>query len=142
MIKEFSKGRTLVCRLPHGADLLAEIQAVCERENIRAAWIQAIGALSSLRFAFYDQREKTYGEKEPAGSYEILSLSGNISLKDGAVICHAHIVAGDDEGRAFGGHLVRGCTVFAAELVINELAGPALSRVKDEVTGLNLWAEN
>jgi hypothetical protein len=45
----------------------------------------------------------------------------------------------DHDGRAFGGHAAPGCVVFACELVVTELLGPALDRAHDDVTGLPLW---
>ena len=71
---------------------------------------------------------------------EILSLIGNISLKDDKPFVHAHITLADQEGRAWGGHLAEGTKVFAGEFVIQEyLTEKPLVRHLDEETGLFLW---
>ncbi|MFC1496006.1 hypothetical protein ACFL52_01165 [Candidatus Margulisiibacteriota bacterium] len=44
----------------------------------------------------------------------------------------------DFEGKAYGGHLMPGTIVYAAEFVINEFVGAELKRGKDQVTGLPL----
>ena len=142
MTREFTKGRTIVCRLPHGGDMLMAITGISREHNIRMASIRCIGALSKFCFAFYDQKQKQYSTKELTGDFEILACIGNVSMKDGEIMCHAHITVGDEEGRAFGGHLVDGCTVFAGELIIEELLGKPLDRGYDDVTGLNLWRFN
>lgn len=139
MIKEYTSGKTYICKLKHGDDLLESIHAICKEKDITMGSVQAIGALQALNIAYYEQNEKKYYEKAFNSHYEILALIGNISLKDGSPICHAHIVAGDADGAAFGGHLVKGCVVFACELIISELKGPALSRGLDAITGLPLW---
>ncbi len=132
-------GEIHIGRLRHGADLLEGILTLCNEKAIHMGTIQAIGAVSSARVAYYDQVEKKYSELSFPGHYEILSLTGNVSMKDGSPVCHAHIVLGDDAGRAFGGHLVKGCTVFACEVVITAVIGTPLSRGFDETTGLPLW---
>lgn len=139
MTREFTKGRTIICRLPHNGDLLLSITEAAKENIIRMGSLRCIGALSKFCFAFYDQNEKRYGNRILAGDFEILACIGNISMKDGEVMCHAHITVADEEGRAYGGHLVEGCTVFAGELILEELIGEPLERAYDEVTGLNLW---
>lgn len=139
MTREFKGGRRIACRLPHQGDLLLAITEIAREHKIRMGSLSCIGALSKFRFAFYDQKEKKYGTKELSGDYEILACIGNISIKDGESMCHAHITVADEEGRAFGGHLVEGCTIFAGELILEELLGEPLERTYDDVTGLNLW---
>ena len=43
--------------------------------------------------------------------YEILSCLGNVTQKDKKPLIHAHIVIGDEKGKAFGGHLLPGCVI-------------------------------
>jgi len=70
---------------------------------------------------------------------EIASCTGNISIKDGEIFVQAHITLADMEGKAFGGHLMPGTEIFAAEFFVQELIGQDLVRAKDEITGLPLW---
>jgi predicted DNA-binding protein with PD1-like motif len=70
---------------------------------------------------------------------EIASCQGNISLKDGAVMVHAHIILADAEGNTYGGHLMSPTTLFAGEAHIQELGGKPLEREYDGTTGLFLW---
>lgn len=73
---------------------------------------------------------------------EILSCVGNVSLKVGKPSVHVHIALADEKGKAFGGHLMPGTTVFACEAFIEEMQGKPLDRRLDEKTGLALWAKD
>ena len=71
--------------------------------------------------------------------FEILNLNGNISLKDGEPMVHAHIILADQNGNSFGGHLEEGTKVFASEIQIEEFSKPDKNRKYDQATGLTLW---
>jgi predicted DNA-binding protein with PD1-like motif len=131
--------RTIMGRLGHGCDLLKELASVCLKEKIALGRVTAIGATQKAQIAFYDQFHKKYGFEEFDHPMEILQLAGNVSIKDGAPMVHAHVTLADDQGRAFGGHLSEGTVVFACEFVIEQFEGPELVRGHDEVTGLALW---
>jgi len=131
-------GQILLGRLPKGSDLLSGLTDVVKNKAIRSGIIWAIGALESVRLAYYEQNEKRYSELKIEKGVEILSLVGNISEKEGVPFIHAHITVGDKEN-VWGGHLIYGSKVFAVEYHIIELKGRVLSRTFDPETGLFLW---
>jgi uncharacterized protein len=139
--REFSRGRRVVARLTHGADLLEEIVRVADERGILMAELRGIGALQRGRLAFYDQGAKEYSEFAVDDTVEILSLLGTITRRDGGTAVHAHATLGAHDGSALGGHVMPGCVVFACELVLQELIGEPLERAYDEVTGLPLWRD-
>lgn len=127
-------------RLKKGDDLLGALQKQCEDFNVTAGEIRAIGAVSSARVGYYDQAHRKYEFHDLQKPMEILSLIGNISLKDGKPFVHAHITLADETGVAVGGHLAEGSNVFACEFVIHEfLSSGAFTREFDDQTGLFLW---
>ena len=126
-------------KLEHGADLLEELTAICKEKDIHLGKVEAIGALQKARLGFYNQDAKQYCFFELNKNLEITNLTGNISLKDGQPMVHAHITVSDSKGNAFGGHLAPGTIVFACEFIITILQGPQLLRDHDEQTGLPLW---
>lgn len=138
-MEKYSPGRVVMGRLDHGADLLEEITEICRKEGIRMGRVEAIGAVSGARLGFYDQKTREYQFFTIDQPLEILKLAGNISIKDGDPMVHAHVVLGDKDGKAFGGHLAPGTTVFACECIIGVLEGPVLERKSDRETGLPLW---
>ncbi len=126
-------------RLESGADLLAELTRICKDNNISRGQVEAIGAVSRATLGYYDQDSREYNYRTFEQHLEIISLLGNVSIKDGEPMVHAHVSLGDSEFRMIGGHLAAGTVVFACEYIIHELDGPELVRGYDEATGLPLW---
>jgi predicted DNA-binding protein with PD1-like motif len=103
--------------------------------------LSVIGAVQGATIGYYDQFEKVYRSRHIDGGLEITSCHGNISLKDSAVMIHAHIVLSDAEGHTYGGHLMSPTTLFAGEAHIQELGGKPREREYDSATGLFLWRD-
>ena len=136
---EAKAGRAFVGRLATGSDLVAEIERFCLERDVTAAQVTVIGALRQARYAYYEQTDKRYLELGSDTHHEIVGFVGNISLRDDKPFLHAHATFADGSGATVGGHLVRGCEVFAAEVMIREVGDVALIRLHDEETGLALW---
>jgi predicted DNA-binding protein with PD1-like motif len=133
-------GRNIIGRLAKGDDLLASLEKLAQEHNIILGEVTAIGAVSQARVGYYNQTERKYYFLDLAKPMEILSLVGNISIKDGKPMVHAHVTLSDNEGRAYGGHLAEGTLVFACEFTILEFVSDiTLVRQMDEPTGLFLW---
>lgn len=138
--REVTGGRRFMGRCAHGADLLAELTAVCRDNGVTLGRVEAIGALQRAKLGYYRQDTKVYEYHEFAEPTEILALVGNVSIKDGQPMVHAHLTISDAAGRAFGGHLVPGTIVFACEFILQAFDGPEFRRALDATTGLPLWA--
>jgi len=136
---EAHAGRAFVGRLDTGDDLVAEIEAFCAERDVRAAWVSVVGAVRRAAFAYYEQDERRYLELGSDTHHEITGFVGNVSLRDGRPFLHAHATFCDRDGSAVGGHLLRGCEVWAAEITIREMTDVELIRTPDELTGLALW---
>jgi uncharacterized protein len=68
---------------------------------------------------------------------EVVSLVGDIALRDGESSLHAHAVLGKADGSVVGGHLLQGHVRPTLEVVVVE--SPAhLQREHDPVSGLAL----
>jgi predicted DNA-binding protein with PD1-like motif len=137
--QQATAGRAFVGRLETGSDLVEEIERFCAERGITAAQVMVIGAVRRARYAYYEQGDKRYRELESATHHEIVGFVGNISLRDDRPFLHAHATLADADGATVGGHLLAGCEVFAAEVMVRELAGVTLVRTPDETTGLALW---
>lgn len=138
-VREASAGRAFVGRLETGDDLVAELESICAEHDIRAAWVSVIGAVRRASFAYYQQDAHRYLELSSDEHHEITGFIGNVSMREGQPFLHAHATLCAANGSAVGGHLLRGCEVFAAEVTIREMTGVELERTPDEVTGLALW---
>ncbi|MBN1850208.1 MAG: DNA-binding protein [Deltaproteobacteria bacterium] len=126
-------------RLAHGSDLLEAISEFCLQNRIRLGRIKAIGAVQKARVGFYNQKTREYQYNDIDRPLEITNLAGNVSIKDGRPMVHAHITLADEKGNCFGGHLASGTIIFACELILDVFDGPAFERGFDEATGLTLW---
>lgn len=139
IVREVKQRKQLMGKLSHGADLLGELTEICEKECIHLGRLEALGAVQKACIGFYDQKKREYEYITINKPLEILKVVGNVSLKDGTPIVHAHITLADHAGKAFGGHLAPGTVVFACEYVIEAFDGEDLERGLDDQTGLPLW---
>lgn len=134
----YKPGRTFMSKFEHGSELVGSVLDFATNQKITRAFFTIIGAVKRAKLGYYDQKRHKYIEVTLEQPLEIVSCIGNISLKDGKPFVHAHAVLADRKGQTKAGHLLE-ATVFAAELQMQELIGPELVRVHDEVTGLSLW---
>ncbi len=137
---QVDSGREFIGRFKLGEDILAALTGLCEKEEIRLGVFTIIGAVRSAKMGYYKQKEQKYIDcVNIETTLEITSCTGNISLMDDKIFVHAHINLADHEGRCYGGHLMPGTTIFAAEYYVKELTGGELKRKRDNETGLSLW---
>ncbi|WP_461863502.1 PPC domain-containing DNA-binding protein [Thermococcus sp.] len=132
-----SKGRSFLFRIPEGEEILSFINEFAKRHNIFIGTVYAIGTLKNPKIGYFKEDRRQYKIMELKGTYELVSLMGNISIKDGEPFAHIHVALGDSDGSLYGGHLVEG-EVFVAEVFIQELLGEPLER-KPQKNGLALW---
>ncbi|HMK60831.1 MAG TPA: PPC domain-containing DNA-binding protein [Dissulfurispiraceae bacterium] len=135
------KGIAYQGSLRTGEDLLRGLTHVIEENNIVCGRITGIGAVTQARVAYFDHEHKRYEELLIKEGMEILSLTGNISKKDGELFPHVHVVLSGRDFRAFGGHLLHDTLVYAFEYEIIPFDGKPLIRQFDKDTGLFLWKE-
>lgn len=130
----------LIRRLRPNADLLEELEALVRREAIELGILSGIGALSRAALGIFLPGESRYEVREFAGELEICHLAGNISVKEEKPFVHAHLIISDRDGRAYGGHLLPGCRIFVAEVLVTCLRGARMERFPHpELAGLSLW---
>ena len=142
VVREVKAVKMFMGKLEFGADLLEEITRICVDRDIHLGWVEALGAVKKARLGYYNQKEREYHFYELDQTLEITSLVGNVSIKDGVPIVHAHVTFSDKDGHAYGGHLAPGTIVFACEIVIQVFGGPKFERGFDQETGLPLWNMN
>ena len=128
---------TILLRIDRGEEIIEQVRAVAEKEQIRLASVEALGATDDFTVGVYDVAEKHYDSKTFTGPHEIVSLVGTITEKDGAFYQHLHMNAGNARCEVFGGHLNRAVVSATCEMVIRILPG-AVNRAPDPETGINL----
>ena len=130
---------TYVLRIDKGEEIIASLQALCEKENIRLASVSGIGAADRAVIGLYDVGSRQYHKTELEGAMEITSLLGSVTRKDGAVYLHLHINLCDKNMKIFGGHLNE-CRIGATgEIIVRTIPGQVGRLLDEKVTGLNLF---
>jgi predicted DNA-binding protein with PD1-like motif len=133
-----SRPRTYVAVFETGDELAAGLNELAKKEKLAAASFKAVGAFSSVRLAWFSWERKQY---EPAVTLdeqvELLSLIGDIALKDDEPQVHAHAVIGRRDGTAHGGHLQSALVRPTCEVVLVESPARLQKRIDPE-SGLAL----
>ena len=126
-----------VVRINKGEEIVEKLKELCEKEDIKVAEITGIGASNLVEIGLFNVNTKEYKTTTFEGMFEITSLIGNATRKDGEVYLHLHINFSDETGNTKGGHLVR-CNISAtSEIIVNKIEGNVDRKLSDEI-GLNL----
>ena len=131
-------GDTLVIRLDPDEEIIENLRAIAEKEQIKVASVEALGAINDFTVGVFDTVEKKYYSNRFQGAYEIVSLTGTITTKDGAFYQHLHMSAGENSGAVVGGHLSRAVVSATCEMIVRVIDG-RVERVLDPDIGLNLF---
>jgi len=132
-------GRIVFARLSENEDLLEAINLVAEKSRIFAGFFILIGTLKKANLGYY--REGKHETIKVDGPVEIVSCTGNISLKNEKPFAHAHVSVSNERGAVMGGHAMPGCTIdVIGQLVLVEATDARLLVKLDEKTKLFLWS--
>ncbi len=129
--------KEIVIRLDEDDEIIESVAAVCSKENIESAFLAGIGAVKKAEIAHFDTSKNEYASKTFEGMFEIVSMSGNVSMLEGKQTAHIHIVLGKKDFAAVGGHLLNAVVNPTCEIVVLPLENK-IAREKDKKTGLNL----
>ena len=84
--EELKPVKTFMGKLKHDGDLIGELTKICLDNEIKLGKVEALGAVKKAKIGYYDQDRKEYNFLEIDRHLEIISLVGNVSLKDGKPI--------------------------------------------------------
>lgn len=141
-------GDKIVVRIDKGEELCAMLLELAEKEDIRMAGVTGIGASGDVTLGVFNPRIKEYKSVRYEGDYEIASVTGNLSRRDGKPYLHLHAVIGDPtrkfewhhnpSGVTYSGHLNAAVISATCELVIDVIDGEVGRKFSDDI-GLNLY---
>lgn len=127
-----------VVKLEKGDEVISCLTSLADELNINFATVTGIGAVKNPHLGYFVVNQKRYIEKRYEGNFEILNLKGNIAIKEGKPCCHIHVILGDAEFKAFGGHLLEMVVTVTMEIIIKPLKID-VERTKDGESSLYLW---
>ncbi len=130
--------KTFVLIFNTGDEILTELKRFASAQKLAGSSFKAIGALSYAKVGWFNWETKKYEiAAELDEQVEVLSLIGDVALKDGEPQVHAHMVVGRRDGTAHGGHLMKAVVRPTCELILTE--NPAhLRKQMDPESGLAL----
>ena len=131
----------ILLSLQKGDEIFTSINAVIKKENLKFCWLSGIGAFENILLGSYSIEKKGYIKKKFKGEYELTSLVGNVTIKDGKPFIHIHINMSDVECKAYGGHLFSAYITATCEIIIL-LSEHYLNRRESSDIGLYLWDVN
>ena len=131
-------GEKIVARIDKGEEIVEKMLEICKKENITLANVNALGAVGEFEVGLFKTGEKKYYSTIHKGDFEIVSLTGSITTKEGNLYHHIHMSAADEENKVYGGHLNYAKVSATCEMFIYILDGK-VERKFDEEIGLNLF---
>ena len=135
--RKFPQG--YVMRLDPGEEIVEQLTALAERENVRLGCVSALGAANDVTIGIFSTGEKQYYSRRYQGDFEISALVGSVTRMEGKPYLHLHITIGNPvTGEVHAGHLTS-CTISATlELFLQVWDGQVDRQFSDQV-GLNLF---
>jgi uncharacterized protein len=130
--------KTFALIMDTGDEIVDCLQRFAASQHLAGSSFKAIGALSYVKLGWFNWKAKRYEvAAELNEQVELLSLLGDVALKDGKPQVHGHAVVGRREGTAYGGHLMQARVRPTCELVLTE-SPEHLQKQIDPESGLAL----
>ena len=135
--KRFPQGYAV--RLDPGEEIVEQLTRLVEQENIQLGSISALGAANDVTIGIFSTQDQKYYSQRYQGDFEISSLVGNVTRKDGAPYLHLHITIGNPvSGQVHAGHLSSAVISATLEAFLFVWDG-RVGRKFEESVGLNLF---
>jgi predicted DNA-binding protein with PD1-like motif len=134
---EHGEQNTFVLIFDRGDEFIEGLTSFAKENQLGGSHFTAIGAFRDVVFGYFNRDKKEYEKIPVREQVEVLSLIGDIALRDGAPQVHAHAVVGKSDGTAHGGHILEAHVWPTLEVVLSESPKHLCRRV-DAETGLAL----
>jgi uncharacterized protein len=98
-------GDAYILRLLSGERAIAAITEFLTDKGAGFASLSGIGAVRSVELAYWNASTEEYEHNAVSEQMEVVSLSGNCSIRDGKPFLHVHGVFGRRDFTTLGGHI-------------------------------------
>jgi hypothetical protein len=129
--------RTFILVFSTGDGVAKPLLQFARDQHIEAASFTGLGAFQHVTLGYFEFQKRDYKRIPVDAQVEVVSLVGNVAIGDDGPKLHAHVVVGQQDGTALGGHLLDATVRPTLEIVLVETPGH-LRRRSDAATGLAL----
>ena len=136
---EAGSPRTWAIIFGKGDDVVSGLSDWAKRERVSGAHMQAIGAMSSALFGWFDKDRRAYLNVPVEEQVECVALLGDVGLVKGEPVWHIHGCVAMRDGTVKGGHFLNAVAWPTLEVFVTETAIP-LQKHEDPETTLELFA--
>jgi hypothetical protein len=136
-MKVFPAREGFLVRLMKGEEIHESLTTYAGKHGITGATVSGIGAVRNVEVGFFNTKIRAYDRRKINEDTELLSLIGNLCLREGRPFLHAHVVLMKSDFSVCGGHLIRGEINVTGEFAVRQ-ADLSLVRSMDETIGLDL----
>ena len=132
-----NQGDKYILRLEKGEKLNESIVHFAKTKKIFSAFYFGIGALTNIELGFFSLEKKDYEKINLSNCYELINLTGNLTLLKNAPFLHSHVTLGTKNFQTISGHLFEATISATVEIIIFNLPNP-IKRFKEQNIELNL----
>ena len=129
-------GNVIVLRAQKGEEVVSLLTRLIDEEKITCGRVTGIGATDKITIGLYNVTTQEYHKVTIEEEMEILSISGNLTRKDGNPYVHVHGSFATLD-KVYGGHVNEVWISATAEIII-DVIDLVVEREIDKETGLNL----
>lgn len=120
-----------------GEEFKQGLTEFAKSQGLKRSDFTAIGAFERATLGYLDWQTKEFHKHPINEQVEVISMMGNIAMKEGEPRVHAHVVVAMPDGNARGGHVLEAYVRPTLELILRE--SPEQMQTKhDPETGLAL----
>ena len=134
LIHDHGGEKTFALIFDTGDEAMSGLVEFASANALGASHFTAIGAFRDVILGYFDWESKKYQKIPVREQVEVLSLIGDVALKDGVSKVHAHVVVGRSDGSTRGGHLIEGHVRPTLEVILTE-SPEHLQKEVDEQSG-------
>jgi predicted DNA-binding protein with PD1-like motif len=137
LIHEQNGEKTFALIFDTDDEVMSNLTEFAKANKLGASHLTAIGAFRDVTLGYFDWDVKDYKKIPVHEQVEVLSLVGDVALKDGVPSGHAHVVLGRSDGTTRGGHLIEARVRPTLEVILVE-SPRHLRKEVDKESGLAL----
>ena len=138
-MKHTKTGNTYIIKVERGENVINTLTDFCKAEGIENGYMRGIGAVEWVSCGYYELDIKEYHFTEYDEMVEVVSMTGNVALKEGEPFLHVHALFTNTKNEAFGGHVAEMRVGVVLEVVLEALPTKIERELDDEI-GLYLMS--